>query len=71
MATEKDKGQQTSLTVRNASGTQRLSSYELKQAQTDLDTLFTNTQVLHDLELVADARVDRLQPRIKGIDRTC
>ena len=66
-ATEKDKGQQTSLTVRNASGTQRLSSYELKQAQTDLDTLFTNTQVLHDLELVADTRSIDYSPELKAL----
>ena len=48
-ATEKGKGQQTSLTVRNAGGVQRLSSHELEQAQTDLESLFRATEVLHDL----------------------
>lgn len=40
-ATEKGKGQQESLVVNNTS-TQRLSSHDLKQAQTDLDGLFAD-----------------------------
>ncbi|MGA7934168.1 MAG: Hsp70 family protein [Kovacikia sp.] len=66
-ATEKDKGLQSSLTVRNASGTQRLSSHELKQAQTDLDTLFANTEVLHDLELIAAATPINYSPELQAL----
>ena len=69
-ATEKDKGQQTSLTVRNATGTQRLSSHELDQARTDLDTLFANTEVLHDLELASAAVPIDYSPELQAlIDR--
>lgn len=71
-ATEKGKGQQASLTVRNAAGTQRLSSHELEQAQTDLDTLFANAEMLDEpaIEVESTAAEIPYSPELQGlIDR--
>lgn len=75
MATEKGKGQQESLVVNNI-GVHRLSSYEIQQAQADLETLFESDEPLEmhtvDTSAVAlnpelTALIERAQVALKTL----
>jgi molecular chaperone DnaK len=75
MATEKGKGQQESLVVNNI-GVHRLSSYEIQQAQADLETLFESDETLEmhtvDTSAVAlnpelTALIERAQVALKTL----
>lgn len=64
MATEKGKGQQESLVVNNI-GVHRLSSYEIQQAQADLETLFESDETLE--MHTADTSAVALNPELTAL----